>query len=148
MLEGQWIAVVAAEQAAVLLLPARTVDGLALFVLETGFDEHGSNGGAGSRPLTVTPQRGIDLTQNLGDVQATSLRLPPSACLAVGPAVGAALARAWQVGAVMLAAVQVGLATVYDMCKAADRGMVIEDVRLLEKRGGKSGTWVAEAPAT
>jgi alkylation response protein AidB-like acyl-CoA dehydrogenase len=110
MLEGQWIAVVAAEQAAVLLLPARTVDGLALFVLETGFDEHGSNGGAGSRPLTVTPQRGIDLTQNLGDVQATSLRLPPSACLAVGPAVGAALARAWQVGAVMLAAEQVGLA--------------------------------------
>jgi cyclic pyranopterin phosphate synthase len=47
-----------------------------------------------------------------------------------------------------LTAVQVGLATVYDMCKAADRGMVIEDVRLLKKRGGKSGTWVAEAPAT
>jgi cyclic pyranopterin phosphate synthase len=40
-----------------------------------------------------------------------------------------------------LIAVQVGLATVYDMCKAADRGMVIESVRLLEKRGGKSGTW-------
>ena len=47
-----------------------------------------------------------------------------------------------------LTAVQVGLATVYDMCKAADRGMVIEDVRLLEKRGGKSGTWTAGAPAT
>jgi cyclic pyranopterin phosphate synthase len=42
-----------------------------------------------------------------------------------------------------LIAVQVGLATVYDMCKAADRGMVIESVRLLEKRGGKSGTWQA-----
>jgi cyclic pyranopterin monophosphate synthase len=37
------------------------------------------------------------------------------------------------------------LLTVYDMCKAADRGMVIEGVRLLEKRGGKSGTWSAAA---
>lgn len=42
-----------------------------------------------------------------------------------------------------LTAVQVGLLTVYDMCKAADRGMVIDGVRLLEKRGGKSGTWLA-----
>jgi cyclic pyranopterin phosphate synthase len=42
-----------------------------------------------------------------------------------------------------LTAVQVGLLTVYDMCKAADRGMVIGDVRLLEKHGGKSGDWVA-----
>ena len=42
-----------------------------------------------------------------------------------------------------LTAVQVGLLTVYDMCKAADRGMVIEYVRLLEKRGGKSGDWRA-----
>jgi len=45
-----------------------------------------------------------------------------------------------------LTAVQVGLATIYDMCKAADRGMVIGEVRLLEKRGGKSGEWVS-APA-
>ena len=44
-----------------------------------------------------------------------------------------------------LTAVQVGLLTVYDMCKAADRGMVIGDVRVLEKRGGKSGDWVAGA---
>jgi cyclic pyranopterin monophosphate synthase len=44
-----------------------------------------------------------------------------------------------------LTAVQVGLLTVYDMCKAADRGMVIGDVRLLEKRGGKSGEWNATA---
>ncbi len=43
-----------------------------------------------------------------------------------------------------LAAVQVGLLTVYDMCKAVDRGMVIGDVRVLEKRGGKSGDWIAE----
>ena len=42
-----------------------------------------------------------------------------------------------------LTAVQVGLLTIYDMCKAVDRGMVMGDVRLLEKRGGKSGDWVA-----
>ncbi len=46
-----------------------------------------------------------------------------------------------------LCAVQVALLTVYDMCKAVDRGMVITDVRLLEKRGGKSGTWVREDTA-
>ncbi|MFL6657261.1 MAG: cyclic pyranopterin monophosphate synthase MoaC [Massilia sp.] len=40
-----------------------------------------------------------------------------------------------------LTAVQVGLLTIYDMCKAADRGMVITDVRVLEKQGGKSGEW-------
>src|SRR5512134_2011906 len=44
-----------------------------------------------------------------------------------------------------LTAVQVGLLTVYDMCKAADRGMVMGDIRLLEKSGGKSGQWVAPA---
>ena len=42
-----------------------------------------------------------------------------------------------------LCAVQVGLLTIYDMCKAADRGMVIGDVRVLEKSGGKSGDWAA-----
>jgi cyclic pyranopterin phosphate synthase len=42
-----------------------------------------------------------------------------------------------------LTAVQVALLTIYDMCKAADRGMVITDVKLLEKHGGKSGSWVA-----
>jgi cyclic pyranopterin phosphate synthase len=42
-----------------------------------------------------------------------------------------------------LTAVQVGLLTVYDMCKAADRGMVMGDIRLLHKSGGKSGDWVA-----
>ena len=44
-----------------------------------------------------------------------------------------------------LTAVQIGLLTVYDMCKAADRGMVMTDVRLLDKQGGKSGHWVAAA---
>jgi cyclic pyranopterin phosphate synthase len=43
-----------------------------------------------------------------------------------------------------LMAVQVGLLTVYDMCKAADRGMVMEQIRVLEKHGGKSGDWHAE----
>ncbi len=43
-----------------------------------------------------------------------------------------------------LTAVQVGLLTVYDMCKAADRGMVISNVRVLEKQGGKSGEWRAD----
>ncbi|MDH3218773.1 MAG: cyclic pyranopterin monophosphate synthase MoaC [Gammaproteobacteria bacterium] len=37
--------------------------------------------------------------------------------------------------------VQVALLTIYDMCKAVDRGMIIGDVRLLEKSGGKSGHW-------
>ena len=37
--------------------------------------------------------------------------------------------------------VQVTLLTIYDMCKAVDRGMVIDNVRLLEKSGGKSGDW-------
>ena len=40
-----------------------------------------------------------------------------------------------------LAAVSAAALTVYDMCKAIDRGMTIGDIRLDEKRGGKSGTW-------
>jgi cyclic pyranopterin monophosphate synthase len=44
-----------------------------------------------------------------------------------------------------LTAVAAGLLTIYDMCKAADRGMIIEDIRLLEKAGGKSGHWLADA---
>ncbi|MET0312086.1 MAG: cyclic pyranopterin monophosphate synthase MoaC [Burkholderiaceae bacterium] len=42
-----------------------------------------------------------------------------------------------------LTAVQVALLTIYDMCKAMDRGMTITDVRVLEKHGGKSGSWTA-----
>ncbi len=41
-----------------------------------------------------------------------------------------------------LTAVQIGLLTIYDMCKATDRGMVMGQIRLLEKHGGKSGSWV------
>ncbi|MBO8084547.1 MAG: cyclic pyranopterin monophosphate synthase MoaC [Marichromatium sp.] len=40
-----------------------------------------------------------------------------------------------------LCAVQVALLTIYDMCKASDRGMTIEQVRLIEKHGGRSGHW-------
>jgi len=40
-----------------------------------------------------------------------------------------------------LCAASIGLLTIYDMCKAVDRGMRIEEVRLLEKSGGKSGHW-------
>jgi cyclic pyranopterin phosphate synthase len=43
-----------------------------------------------------------------------------------------------------LNAVQVSLLTVYDMCKAVDRGMIISDVGLLSKSGGKSGDWCSE----
>jgi cyclic pyranopterin phosphate synthase len=42
-----------------------------------------------------------------------------------------------------LTAVQVALLTIYDMCKAVDRGMTIDGVRLLEKHGGKSGDYVS-----
>ena len=44
-----------------------------------------------------------------------------------------------------LTAAAVAALTIYDMCKAADRGMCIQDVRLVMKRGGKSGEWVSEA---
>ena len=43
-----------------------------------------------------------------------------------------------------LTAVSVGLLTIYDMCKAVDRGMRMEGIRLLHKQGGKSGLWRAE----
>ena len=43
-----------------------------------------------------------------------------------------------------LTAVSVGLLTIYDMCKAVDRGMRFESVRLVEKKGGKSGHWTAK----
>jgi len=43
-----------------------------------------------------------------------------------------------------LTALSVGLLTIYDMCKAVDRGMRMENIRLLEKQGGKSGHWRAD----
>jgi cyclic pyranopterin phosphate synthase len=44
-----------------------------------------------------------------------------------------------------LTAVQIGLLTIYDMCKAVDRGMVMTEIGLIEKIGGQSGHWVAES---
>ena len=44
-----------------------------------------------------------------------------------------------------MTATSIALLTIYDMAKAIDKGMVIEEVRLIEKRGGKSGTWKAPA---
>jgi len=46
-----------------------------------------------------------------------------------------------------LTAASIAALTLYDMCKAVDRGMVIEQTRLLEKQGGKSGYWLADANA-
>ena len=43
-----------------------------------------------------------------------------------------------------LTAVSAGLLTIYDMCKAVDRGMTIGSIRVLKKEGGKSGTWLAD----
>jgi cyclic pyranopterin phosphate synthase len=43
-----------------------------------------------------------------------------------------------------LTAVQVGLLTIYDMCKAVDRGMTMNNIRVIEKAGGKSGDWKAD----
>jgi len=40
-----------------------------------------------------------------------------------------------------LTGVSVALLTIYDMCKAVDRGMAMSDIRLLEKQGGRSGHW-------
>ena len=64
--------------------------------------------------------------------------VPTIVCTATAETIG-------QTGVEMeaLTAVQVALLTIYDMCKAADRGMVMTDVKLLEKQGGKSGHWVA-----
>ena len=63
-----------------------------------------------------------------------------------GVAVTATVSCAGQTGVEMeaLTAASVALLTVYDMAKALDRGMVVEGVRLLEKRGGKSGDWRAD----
>lgn len=44
-----------------------------------------------------------------------------------------------------LTGVQIALLTIYDMCKAVDKGMVMSEIGLLEKSGGKSGTWTREA---
>ena len=71
-------------------------------------------------------------------VPATAIQPAHVACSATAETVG-------PTGVEMeaLTAVQVALLTIYDMCKAVDRGMTINDVKLLEKHGGKSGSFVA-----
>jgi cyclic pyranopterin phosphate synthase len=56
----------------------------------------------------------------------------------------ATVATAGQTGVEMeaLTAVQIALLTIYDMCKAVDKGMIMTDIQLLEKSGGKSGHWL------
>ncbi len=78
------------------------------------------------------------VTLLLETVQATETNGPHVLCKATAETVG-------PTGVEMeaLTAVQVALLTVYDMCKAVDRGMCIRDVRLLEKHGGNSGHFVA-----
>ena len=74
------------------------------------------------------------------DIQLTTQENPPAVyCQSTVEVSG-------QTGVEMeaLNATQVALLTIYDMCKAVDRGMVINGVRLLKKSGGKSGEWVAK----
>ena len=84
-------------------------------------------------PIALTK---VSITFNV-DEKATSQERPYIVCIAQCDTVG-------QTGVEMeaLTAVSVGLLTIYDMCKAADRGMTISNIKLLEKHGGKSGDWV------
>ena len=71
-------------------------------------------------------------------VPATATTLPAVQCLAIAETTGGT-----GVEMEALTAVQITLLTIYDMCKAVDKGMVMTDVKLLEKHGGKSGTYLA-----
>ena len=71
-------------------------------------------------------------------VPATATTLPAVQCLAIAETTGGT-----GVEMEALTAVQITLLTIYDMCKAVDKGMVMTDVRLLEKHGGKSGSYLA-----
>jgi cyclic pyranopterin phosphate synthase len=71
-------------------------------------------------------------------VPATTTSGPAIQCLAIAETTGGT-----GVEMEALTAVQITLLTIYDMCKAVDKGMVITDVKLLEKHGGKSGTYLA-----
>jgi cyclic pyranopterin phosphate synthase len=86
-------------------------------------------------PLALT-RVAVDFATAPGDAGD----LPAVTCTATVETVGAT-----GVEMEALTAVQVALLTIYDMCKAVDRGMTITDVRLLEKHGGKSGSYVAPA---
>lgn len=75
-------------------------------------------------------------------VPATATTLPAVQCLAIAETTGGT-----GVEMEALTAVQITLLTIYDMCKAVDKGMVMTDVKLLEKHGGKSGTYLAAPTA-
>ena len=85
--------------------------------------------------------RELALTRVAIEFEAVSVRQPD----AIGIFCSATVDTVGPTGVEMeaLTAVQVALLTIYDMCKAADKGMVMSDVRLLEKHGGKSGSFVA-----
>jgi cyclic pyranopterin monophosphate synthase len=76
-------------------------------------------------------------TPSSGENSTNSEQYPSIICTATVETIG-------QTGVEMeaLTAVQVALLTIYDMCKAVDRGMTMTDVRVLEKHGGKSGSYV------
>ena len=93
--------------------------------------------GAKRTPELIPLCHPIALTRVAVDFELDA-SLPGVRCTATTETVGAT-----GVEMEALTAVQVGLLTIYDMCKAVDRGMVIGEVRLLEKRGGKSGEWQA-----
>jgi len=84
----------------------------------------------------------IALTKVTVDLEIVRGRAPAVECTATVETVG-------RTGVEMeaLTAVAAALLTVYDMCKAVDRGMRLEAVELLEKRGGRSGTWTREKRA-
>jgi cyclic pyranopterin phosphate synthase len=81
----------------------------------------------------------LALTRVAVDFEMVESPTPCVVCTATAETIG-------QTGVEMeaLTAVNVALLTIYDMCKAADRGMTITGVKLLEKQGGKSGHWVGE----
>ncbi len=102
--------------------------------------------------LAVAQLAGIQAAKRTADLVPLCHPLPLSAVqVMLAPEgedavrVRATVRCSWTTGVEMeaLTAASVALLTVYDMVKAIDRGMVIEGVRLLEKRGGRSGEWIA-----
>lgn len=89
-----------------------------------------------------------DLVPLCHPLMLTSIKLELRADGDDGVLISARCKLAGQTGVEMeaLTAASVAALTIYDMCKAVDRGMVIENVRLLEKLGGKSGHFQADAP--
>ncbi|MEC8194560.1 MAG: cyclic pyranopterin monophosphate synthase MoaC [Myxococcota bacterium] len=104
--------------------------------------------------LSIAELAGIQGAKRTADLIPLCHPLPvDSVRVEVEPMDGAIRIRAtvsarWRTGVEMeaLSAASAAALTVYDMTKAVDKGMVIDRVRLLEKRGGRSGDWVASNP--